>query len=390
MRRESRLAGVRPRVLVVRGHQVNPWELRPWEELLDRYDVSYLRTRSARFDTSLLRLPARPARTVRDLLPGGRAGDLLARIPGDRYLTPARALQGADIVHSQELGYWYSAQAARLKRRLGYRLVLTVWETIPFGETYRNIRTRPYRKLVLSEADLFLAATERARAALLLEGAPPERIRVAPPGVDLERFAAPPAAGDGRHLILSPGRLVWEKGHQDAIRALAALRSGLVECPDGADPRLLVVGAGPEEERLRRYAGELGLAGAVELRRFVPYEEMPALFASASCMVLGSLPGMHWEEQFGMVLAEAMAASVPILASSSGAIPEVVGAGVPQFAPGDWLGLARLLAAGPLSRPPGERAAHDPERVSRFGAAAAGARLGALYDELLGNRPPGP
>ena len=387
MRRESRLAGVRPRVLVVRGHQVNPWELRPWEELLDRYDVSYLRTGSALFDTSLLRLPARPVRTVRDMLPGGRLGDLLTRIPGDRYLNPARALRGADIVHSQELGYWYSAQAARLKRRLGYRLALTVWETIPFGDTYRNLRTRPYRELVLRETDLFLAATERARAALLLEGAPPERIRVAPPGVDLERFAGPPVAGGSQHLILSPGRLVWEKGHQDAIRALAALRDGVVAAPDGATPHLLIVGAGPDEERLRRYAAELGLSGAVELRRFVPYEEMPGLFARASCMVLGSLPRLHWEEQFGMVLAEAMAASVPILASSSGAIPEVVGPGVPQFAPGDWLGLARLLAAGPLSGPPGQRAEYDPERVRRFGAAAAGARLAELYEELLRDRP---
>ena len=374
---------MRPRVLVVRGHQANPWELRPWEELLDRYDVSYLRTDSTMFDTSLLRLPARPARAVRDVLPRGRAGDLLARIPGDRYLTPARALRGADIVHAQELGYWYSAQAARLKRQLGYRLVLTVWETIPFADAYRNVRTRPYRELVLSETDLFLAATERARAALLLEGAAPERVVVAPPGVDLERFATPSAAPDGRHLILSPGRLVWEKGHQDAIRALAALRRGVVAAPDGADPRLLIVGAGPEEGRLRRHAAELGLADAVELRSFVPYEQMPGLFARASCMVLGSLPRVHWEEQFGMVLAEAMAASVPIVASSSGAIPEVVGPDVPQFAPGDWLGLARLLAAGPLSRPPGERAHYDPERIRRFGARAAAERLSSAYEQVL-------
>jgi glycosyltransferase involved in cell wall biosynthesis len=387
MRRESRLAGVRPRVLIVRGHQVNPWELRPWEDLDDRYDVTYLKTGSALFDSSLLRLPARNARALRDLMPRGRAGDLLSRVPGDRYLRPAQALRGADIVHSQELGYWYSAQAARLKRRLGYRLVLTVWETIPFSGSYRNLRTRRYRPLVLRETDLFLAATERARGALLLEGAPPERIRVAPPGIDLERFAAPGPPDGDRHLILSPGRLVWEKGHQDAIRALAALKQGVVRSPDGVEPRLLIVGAGPEEERLRRYAAELGLSDAVDLRRFVPYEEMPALFARASCVVLASLPQWDWEEQFGMVLAEAMAASVPILASSSGAIPEVVGRDVPQFAPGDWLGLARLLAEGPLSAAPGQRTAYDPERVRNFGAAAAAERLAAAYDDVLSDRP---
>ena len=57
------------------------------------------------------------------------------------------------------------------KAELGYRLVLTAWETIPFLDAYRNARTRPYRRRVLAGTDLFLAATERARLALLMEGA---------------------------------------------------------------------------------------------------------------------------------------------------------------------------------------------------------------------------
>jgi glycosyltransferase involved in cell wall biosynthesis len=375
---------VLPRVLIARGHQVNPWELRPWEELRDRYEVAYLKTESCWFDDSLLDLRMRRARALRDVLPRGRAGDLLVRIPGDRYLRPAQAFARADIVHAQELGYWYTAQAARLKRRLGYRLVTTVWETIPFAAAYRNVRTRRYRQLVLRETDLFLATTERARAALLLEGAPEERIRVAPPGVDLERFAsAAPAPTDGQ-LIVSPGRLVWEKGHQDIIRAVAALRQGIVPGVDTkARPRLLIVGQGPEGSRLLRYAAELGVADAVEVRAFIPYEEMPALYAGASCLVLASLPKWDWEEQFGMVLAEAMAASLPVIASTSGAIPEVVGPEVPQFAPGDWFGLARRLAEGPLASERPERVRHDPSQVERFGASAAAERLAEAYETVL-------
>lgn len=376
---------MRPRVLIVRGHQVNPWELRPWEDLRDRYEVAYLRTGSSWFDDSLLDLPARRARALRDLLPRGRTGDLLVRVPGDRYLRPDLAFRDADIVHAQELGYWYTAQAARLKRRLGYRLVATVWETIPFAAAYRNVRTRRYRQVVLRETDLFLATTERARAALLLEGVPEARVQVAPPGIDLDRFAST-AATDGQHqghVILSPGRLVWEKGHQDVVRALAALRQGIVPLTgQEIPPRLVIVGSGPEKERLLRYAAELGVSDAVEVRSFVPYEEMPTLYAGASCMVLASLPQMHWEEQFGMVLAEAMAASLPVIASTSGAIPEVVGPSIPQFAPGDWLGLARLLADGPLA-PAAKRAPHDPEQVRHFGAAAAGERLALAYERVL-------
>jgi hypothetical protein len=51
-----------------------------------------------------------------------------------RYLGLRRLVTGADLVHALELGYWLTAQAARLKARLGSRLVATVWETIPFFE----------------------------------------------------------------------------------------------------------------------------------------------------------------------------------------------------------------------------------------------------------------
>jgi glycosyltransferase involved in cell wall biosynthesis len=376
---------VRPRVVILRGHQVNPWELRPWEELSGDYEVRYLRSSAGWFDDSLLRLPSESARTLRERLPRGRAGDLLVRLPGDRYLGLEPALRDAAIVHSQELGYWYSAQAARLRPRLGFKLVLTVWETIPFRDAYRNVRTRRYRALVLRETDLFLAVTERARDALLLEGADPSRIRVAPPGVDLERFGKARAEPRTEHVVVSVGRLVWEKGHQDLLRALAALRRGVVPLPSGASgTRVVIVGSGDEGTRLARYANELGIADRVEFRRFVPYDEMPGVLAGASCLVLASLPRPHWEEQFGMVLAEAMAAQLPIVASSSGAIPEVTGPAVAHFAPGDWIGLARALAEGPLASPPGTRAGYDQEHVRRFGAAAAGARLAAAYDELLG------
>jgi glycosyltransferase involved in cell wall biosynthesis len=365
----------RPRVLLVRGHQANSWHLRPWRHLLDEYDVVSLQTGSNWFDTGLVGVPTRPVRTIRDLLPRGRIGDALTRLPGDRYLKPAEALAGAAIVHSQDLGFWYSMQAARLKPRLGHKLVLTVWETIPFLESWRNVRTRPYRRIVLEHTDLFLAATERARECLLLEGAPAERIEVCPPGVDTALFA-PQAAPAAEHVIVTAGRLVWEKGHQDVLRAVAALRGDL-------RPRVLIIGDGPEEAKLRRHAAELGIADRVELRANVPYEQMPAVYAGASCLVLASLPVWFWEEQFGMVLVEAMAAGLQVLASTSGAIPDVGGDAFTYFAPGDWLGLARALEAGPLARAPGERVAHDPALLERYSDRAAAERLRTAYGRLL-------
>jgi glycosyltransferase involved in cell wall biosynthesis len=361
------------RVVVLRGRSANPWDLRPWEQLGDPYDVAVLVPDRNDYDTAGVALERVPVRTVSSRLPA-----LLTRAVGERYLDLEARLRGADIVHAAELGYWFSWQAARLKPALGFRLALTVWETIPFRGAYRNVRTRRYAPAVLAATDLFLATTERARDALVLEGAAPERILVCPPGVAVADFArarvpAPPA--DGTHLILSPARLVWEKGHQDVLRALALL--------DRRDVRLLIVGDGPERRRLERYARELGLADRVEIRAAVPYHEMPALYARASCMVLASLATTYWEEQFGMVLAEAMAGHVPVVAAASGAIPEVVGGSGTLFAPGDWVGLARTLADGPLAGPPGARRAPEPDRLERFSASAAAARLRAAYDRLL-------
>ena len=259
---------------------------------------------------------------------------------------------------------------------------MTVWETIPALEAYRWPRERRYRRRVLESADLFLAATERARRALLLEGVEPGRLQVAYPGIDVERFGrAEVSRSDGTHVILSPGRLVWEKGHQDVIRAVAAIDRGLL----GPAPavKLLIVGSGREEGRLKRHVRELRLERQVEFRPSVPYGEMPALYHAASAMVLASLPRRGWEEQFGMVLAEAMASGTPIAAARSGAIPEVVGREASLFDPGDWFGLAGALLEGPLSRPPAQRVAHDADRVALFSLTAAADRLARAYDGLL-------
>jgi len=413
---------------------VTPWELRPWRDLPQRFEVSFLLTGSNQFALPE-GLRAVPARALRDLLPGGALGELGAGVLGDRYLSGEDSFASADIVHAEELSFWFAAEAARRKRRHGFKLVQTVWETLPHMHTYRNRHARRNRRQVLAHTDLFLPATERAALALRLEGVEPRRIHVCPPGIDVERFAlAPPGPPPREHTIVSPGRLVWEKGHHDVLRALAALHRGIVTLPGGevSRPRLLLVGSGPEEPRLRAHASELGLAEFVDIRG-VPYEQMPSVFAGASAMVLASqssataayhpfdVPRAFWEEQFGMVLAEAMASGLAIVTTTNGAIPEVLagigrpsgggtaagrealaGAGTPEqagpaeraqappgagapvdlVAPGDWLGIARALAAGPLSRPPATRVSHPPDVVQHYSTAAAADRLAAAYDRV--------
>jgi glycosyltransferase involved in cell wall biosynthesis len=378
-------------VVIARGHQVTPWELRPWELLPDRFDVSYLETRRNRFDSRSLALEARPVRTRSDLLPG-RLGSAPIR---DSYVGLERVLSEAAIVHSQELYPWFAAQPAELRPSARWKLVVTVWETIPMMRTYRTARARRNRERVIAATDMFLPATERARDCLLLEGVPEERIEVVHPGIDVERFAR---TAERRHdvddepIIISPARLVWEKGHHDLLRAIAALERGMAGPPIRA--RALIVGAGAEGQRLQAYAHELGIDGRVEIKSQVPYEQMPSLYARASCLVLASLPrassiaptrppALFWEEQFGYVLAEAIAAGLPIVASDSGAIPEVVAGSADLFAAGDWLGLARKLAAGPLAKSAGGARPYPPELVERYSLEGTARRLADVYDRLL-------
>jgi glycosyltransferase involved in cell wall biosynthesis len=365
----------KPRIVLLRGHSANPWDLRPWELLAERFEVRVLVTGSNAFDLAGLDLPVERVEALRDRLPRGRVGDLAALAVGDRYFGLEEKLAGADVVHAAEIGVPYSHGPALLKERLGFKLVLTVWETIPFGAAYRRFRGRRQRRETIPRADLFLPATERARRMLLLEGAPEDRCAVSPPGVDTERFrvSEPPDA----HLVLSVGRLVWEKGHQDLLRAVAWLRR------DVRDVRALIVGSGPEEERLRAHARDLGVDDLVEVRANVPYDEMPEVFARASCSVLASLPTPFWEEQFGMVLAEAAASGLPLVAAASGAIPEVLQGRGRLFPPGDWEALARALAEVTADAP---RREDHVALVETYSIEAAAARYAAAYERVLSSR----
>src|SRR5437764_14516836 len=97
---------VRPKVVLLRGHNVNPWDLRPWELLADRFDVVCLLTGANEFDASGLQVPVVRVRALRDRLPPGRLGRALAYAVGDRYEDLERLLMGADIVHAAELHTW--------------------------------------------------------------------------------------------------------------------------------------------------------------------------------------------------------------------------------------------------------------------------------------------
>jgi glycosyltransferase involved in cell wall biosynthesis len=120
---------------------------------------------------------------------------------------------------------------------------------------------------------------------------------------------------DSRCIVGFVGRLVPEKGPGWLLESFAAS-----DARD--DARLVVFGKGPAEEELRNLAMRLRLD--VTFAGSVRPEEIPGVLAALDILVVPSLSVDHWAEQFGRVIVEAMFAGTPVIASRSGAIPEVM------------------------------------------------------------------
>jgi glycosyltransferase involved in cell wall biosynthesis len=120
---------------------------------------------------------------------------------------------------------------------------------------------------------------------------------------------------DHEFVVGYVGRLVAEKGLNWLLESWNA-----ANLPDRA--RLVFIGQGLMEGTIRDAA-----VGDPRIRLIgpVPLDQIPTVMASLDALVLPSLTTRDWCEQYGRVITEAMASGVPVIASNSGAIPEVVG-----------------------------------------------------------------
>ena len=144
----------------------------------------------------------------------------------------------------------------------------------------------------------------------------PGEYRIIPNGVDLDRFASAEPfeeLRDGTLNILFVGRFEERKGLIHLLKAYHRLRKRKV------DARLLVVGAGPKEREYRRYVGLRGIRDVEFLGR-VDDADKVRYFASADIYCAPNTG----QESFGIVLLEAMAAGVPIVASDIHGFKRVV------------------------------------------------------------------
>ena len=98
---------------------------------------------------------------------------------------------------------------------------------------------------------------------------------------------------------------------------------------------LLIIGRGPEKKRILRRVDELGMLPKTRFVDAVPHDSVAGYMNCIDVLVLPSVTTRIWKEQFGRVLIEAMASEVPVVGSSSGEIPHVIGPAGMVFDEGD-------------------------------------------------------
>lgn len=164
-------------------------------------------------------------------------------------------------------------------------------------------------------AKALIAVSNHLADAMRNLGMPGEKIYVLRNGVDLEFFspgtAKLAAKSDSRAKpkFLTVGSLKLAKGHEIAIEFIAKL--------DGA--RLVVVGRGPDEAKLRRRVSELDIRDRVEFAGALEPKDLRKRYRAADALIL-----MSEREGMPNVILESLACGTPVLASDAGGIPELV------------------------------------------------------------------
>ena len=204
-----------------------------------------------------------------------------------------------------------------------------------------------------------------------------------PPVVDPGFVPGGPPTGDRPPTVVAVGRFVAQKGVDVLLRAWPGVVRGLV---DGPLPRLVLVGAGPQEARLRRLANDAAAAGTVRFAGALPATGVAAALRDADVFALPvrtRLGGLN-PEGLGLAALEAAASGLPVLVGRSGGAPETVVDGLsghvlPSRDVAAWTGaLLELLRRPDRALVMGERGRRHVEE--RFGAEAARRTLRAALD----------
>ncbi|MGI8632922.1 MAG: glycosyltransferase family 4 protein [Solirubrobacterales bacterium] len=294
-----------------------------------------------------------------------------------------------DVVHGHD---WLVAVAGdHLARRFGAPLVTTIHAT-EHGRHQGWVDKHPQSYIHgterwianRSEALITCSAYMREQVAELF-GVEEEKVRVIANGIDPDDVVRPPDhelerlrgefAAPNEKLILLVGRLVYEKGFQDALTAMPAITDVV------PGTRFLVAGSGTNEHRLREQAEAEGLMEHGTFCGWIGDDVLHSLYAISDLTVVPSL-----YEPFGLVALESMVSGCPCIVADTGGLREVVPHDVSvRFTAGDPGALAEA-AVRVLSDPQlGEKMVADAyQHVRGFDWSDVAEQTAALYAGLSG------
>lgn len=311
-------------IFLIRANHANEFELQNYAPLAKDLGIKVI---TSRHPLTQISLPSIPLWSPTDLPDFPYRRQLLNRIVGgeqwlfglEKFIKKHSVVSiQRNIVHTAETYTPYTHQAVQMRKQgLISKLVCTCWETIPHNNEKFG-RLRKWKQEAYRYVDLFHTPTNRARQALIEEGVDKGKILVIPYGVDLSRFKQKDLQGQTlqgkRKTVLTVARLEKEKGMEDLELVAKAL---------------------PHYDFLVAGRGNYLLLGANIQTTTIPYDQIHTLYQQADLFFLPSRSTSTWEEQYGMVLVEAMASGLPILTTYCGSIPEVVGQAGIILAEGD-------------------------------------------------------
>lgn len=179
---------------------------------------------------------------------------------------------------------------------------------------FSNLASFFEKFLVRLPFDKIITVSNQTKNALIQKyGVKPERINVVYNGVDLELVDSIALNKEDKNSIIFVGRLAPHKHVDDLINVLKLLKK------DFKDIHLKIIGNGIEKDNLIKLVNDLKLDDHVDFLSGLEYREVIREMKRSNILVLPST-----REGFGMVLAEANACNIPVVAYKSGGVVEVI------------------------------------------------------------------
>lgn len=178
----------------------------------------------------------------------------------------------------------------------------------------------PVAELIFKKAQFVTAVSTYLKFLISKDlGIDENKIFVFPMPFDTDKFYEIEEKKVKKGTILSIGRLIQRKGYDDLLKASRILKD------EGVKFKLTIIGSGPEEKRLRKLILELNLKEHVTIIDSLPQRELNSYYNRSEVFVLPSITDWKKEaEGLGMVLLEAMACKVPVVATKSGGMVDIV------------------------------------------------------------------